>query len=230
MPATKPEIVLIGPLKPVVVKGLDAACTVYKAAEAKDRDAFIAEHAHVRAIACSDTAYKIPGDLMARFPKLQIVSSFGVGYDHMDAKWAAAHNVILTNTARRIDRGSRRHCARSAAVHGARISPGRAPSARRQMDRTRLSAEQSLAAQPHRRLGRHGRHRSGRRAAARRLGVPVVYHTRQQRGELPYRYYPNLHRHGARRRYPPGDRARWRGDGEYDRCRQCWTRLVRTAS
>ena len=99
MPATKPEIVLVGPLKPVIVKGLDAACTVYKAAEAKDRDAFIAEHAHVRAIACSDTAYKIPGDLMARFPKLQIVASFGVGYDHMDAKWAAAHNVILTNTA-----------------------------------------------------------------------------------------------------------------------------------
>ena len=98
MAAAKREIVLLGPLKPLVVKGLEAACTVHKAAEAKDRDAFIAAHSDVRAIACSATTETISGGFMARFPKLQIVSSFGVGYDHMDAKWAAAHGVILTNT------------------------------------------------------------------------------------------------------------------------------------
>jgi lactate dehydrogenase-like 2-hydroxyacid dehydrogenase len=31
-------------------------------------------------------------------PKLEIVSSFGVGYDHVDAKWAGAHGIIVTNT------------------------------------------------------------------------------------------------------------------------------------
>src|ERR1700719_4110961 len=98
MTTDKPEVMLIGPPKPVVVKGLDAICTVHKLAAAKDPDAFIAGHSHVRAIACSDTACKIPGDLMARFPNLELVSSFGVGYDHMDVKWAAAHNVVLTNT------------------------------------------------------------------------------------------------------------------------------------
>ena len=98
MTTDKPEVMLIGPLKPVVVKGLDAVCTVHKVIAAKDPDAFIAAHSHVRAIACSDTACKIPGDLMARFPNLELVSSFGVGYDHMDVKWAAAHNVVLTNT------------------------------------------------------------------------------------------------------------------------------------
>ncbi len=35
MSAAKPEIILIGPLKPLVVKGLEAACTVHKAAEAR---------------------------------------------------------------------------------------------------------------------------------------------------------------------------------------------------
>ena len=74
MTTEKPEVMLIGPLKPVIVKGSDAIFTVHKLAEAKDRDAFIAGHSHVRAIACSDTACKIPGDLMARFPKLQISS------------------------------------------------------------------------------------------------------------------------------------------------------------
>src|SRR6202035_4520010 len=98
MTTEKPELMLIGPLKPVVVKGLDAICTVHKVAEAKEQNAFIAAHSHVRAIACSDTACKIPGELMARFPDLQLVSSFGVGYDHMDVNWAAAHNVVLTNT------------------------------------------------------------------------------------------------------------------------------------
>ena len=98
MTTDKPEVMLIGPLKPVVVKGLDAVCTVHKVAEAKDRDAFFAAHSHVRAIACSDTAGTSPAILMARFPNLELVSSFGVGYDHIDVKWAVAHNVVVTNT------------------------------------------------------------------------------------------------------------------------------------
>ena len=44
MTTDKREVVLIGPLKPVVVKGLDAICTVHRAAEAKDQDAFVAAH------------------------------------------------------------------------------------------------------------------------------------------------------------------------------------------
>src|ERR1700685_2788990 len=98
MEAKRKDVLLLGPLKPVVVNGLEAACTVHKVAAANDRDAFMAAHADVRAIACSATTERVPGDLMARFPKLQIVSSFGVGYDHMDVKWASEHGVILTNT------------------------------------------------------------------------------------------------------------------------------------
>ena len=86
MTTDKREVLLIGPLKPVVVKGLDAICTVYKVAAAQDPDGFIAAHSKVRAIACSDTRELIPGSLMQRFPNLEIVSSFGVGYDHMDVK------------------------------------------------------------------------------------------------------------------------------------------------
>ena len=26
------------------------------------------------------------------------MSSFGVGYDHIDAKWAGAHDIVVTNT------------------------------------------------------------------------------------------------------------------------------------
>ena len=192
MPASKPEVVLLGPLKPVIVRGLDAACTVYKAAEAKDRDAFIAEHAQVRAIACSDTAYRIPGDLMARFPKLQIVSSFGVGYDHMDAKWAAAHGVILTNTA-----GVLTEEVADTALGLLLCTVRELPQAERYLragkwlDRAYPLTRASLR---DRTVGMVGMGAIGQ-AIARRLDamkVPVVYHTRKKLGELSYRYYANL--------------------------------------
>jgi lactate dehydrogenase-like 2-hydroxyacid dehydrogenase len=192
MPATKREIVLLGPLKPVIVSGLDAACTVYKAAAAKDRDAFIAEHAHVRAIACSDTAYKIPGDLMARFPKLQIVASFGVGYDHMDAKWAAAHDVILTNTA-----GVLTEEVADTSLGLLLCTVREFPQAERYLRAgkwTERAYPLTKASLRDRTVGMVGMGAIGQ-AIGRRLDamkVPVVYHTRQQRSELPYRHYPNL--------------------------------------
>jgi len=35
---------------------------------------------------------------MAKLPKLEFVSSFGVGYDNVDVKYAAAHGITVTNT------------------------------------------------------------------------------------------------------------------------------------
>ena len=92
------EIILLGPLKPLIVKGLEAIGPLHKSAEAKDLHAFYASHGDVRAIACAATSELLGDAFMRRFPKLQIIASFGVGYDHIDAKAAAAHDVIVTNT------------------------------------------------------------------------------------------------------------------------------------
>jgi len=35
---------------------------------------------------------------LALFPKLEIVASFGVGYDHVDSSYAREHNIVVTNT------------------------------------------------------------------------------------------------------------------------------------
>jgi hypothetical protein len=67
MNAHNREIILIGPLKPLIVKGLDAVGTVHKTAEAKDADAFYASHANVRAIACSATTELLGGPFMKPF-------------------------------------------------------------------------------------------------------------------------------------------------------------------
>jgi lactate dehydrogenase-like 2-hydroxyacid dehydrogenase len=192
MTANKPEIVLVGPLKPLVVNGLEAACTVHKAATATDRDAFFAAHAGVRAIACSDTAEKIPGSLMARLPKLQIVSSFGVGYDHMDAKWAAANGVVLTNTP-----GVLTEEVADTALGLLLCTVREFPQAERYL----RAGKWLMKGYPltkttlrNRSVGIVGMGAIGQ-AIARRLdafAVPVVYHARQPRHGLAYRHYPKL--------------------------------------
>ena len=192
MTTDKPDVVLIGPLKPVVVKGLDAICTVHKVAEAKDRDAYIAAHSDVRAIACSDTAYKIPGDLMARFPKLEIVASFGVGYDHMDVKWAAAHGVVLTNTPDVLTEEV------ADTALGLLLCTVREFSQAERFLRAGKWLERGYpltkATLRNRTVGMIGMGAIGQ-AIARRLdafGVSVVYHTRRPRREVNYLHCPSL--------------------------------------
>src|ERR1700681_126305 len=192
MTTDKREVLLIGPLKPVVVKGLDAICTVHKVAEAKEQNAFIAAHSHVRAIACSDTACKIPGDLMARFPNLELVSSFGVGYDHMDVKWAAAHNVVLTNTPDVLTEEV------ADTALGLLLSTVREFSQAERFLRAGKWIERGYpltkATLRNRTVGMVCMGAIGQ-AIARRLeafGVPVVYHTRQPPRDVGYLHCPNL--------------------------------------
>ena len=192
MAATKREIVLIGPLKPLVVNGLEAVCTVHKAAAAKDREAFLAAHADVRAIACSATTEMIPGSFMARFPKLQIVSSFGVGYDHVDARWAAAHGIIVTNTPEVLTEE-----VADTALGLLLCTVREFPQAERYLRAGKWAQKGyplSKATLRDRTVGIVGMGAIGR-AIARRLeafGVPVVYHTRKPRPEIAYRHYPKL--------------------------------------
>jgi lactate dehydrogenase-like 2-hydroxyacid dehydrogenase len=192
MAIEKKEVLLLGPLKPVVVRGLDAACTVYKASAAKDSEAFIAEHAHVRAIACSATTEAIPGAVMARFPKLQILSSFGVGYDHIDVKWAAAHGVIITNTPNVLTEE-----VADTALGLLLCTVREFPQAERFLRAGKWAAKGyplSKATLRNRTAGIVGMGAIGQ-AIARRLdafGVPVVYHSRQPRRELAYRHYTDL--------------------------------------
>jgi lactate dehydrogenase-like 2-hydroxyacid dehydrogenase len=192
MNANKREIILIGPLKPVVVKGLEAVGTIHKAAEAKDIDAFFAAHRDVRAIACSATTERIAEPFMGRFPQLQIMSSFGVGYDHIDVKWAAAHGIIVTNTPEVLTEE-----VADTAIGLLLCTVREFPQAERYLRAGKWLQKAyplTKATLRNRTVGMVGMGVIGQ-AIARRLdafGVPVVYHTRQPRRELAYRHYPKL--------------------------------------
>ena len=192
MAVAKKEVLLLGPLKPVVVSGLESGCVVHKTAAATDRDAFIAQHAGVRAIACSATTERIPGSFMERFPKLEIVASFGVGYDHMDSKWAAAHGVILTNTP-----GVLTEEVADTALGLLLCTVRELPQAERYLRAGKWPGGDyplTKATLRDRTVGLVGMGAIGQ-AIAHRLaafGVAVVYHTRQKRPQVPYRHYPDL--------------------------------------
>jgi lactate dehydrogenase-like 2-hydroxyacid dehydrogenase len=189
MTAEKKEVLLVGPLKPVVVNGLESACTLHKAVAAKDGEAFVAAHGHVRAVACSATTELLPGSFMARFPDLQIVSTFGVGYDHVDVGWAAAHGVTVTNTPNVLTEE-----VADTAIGLLLCTVREFPQAERFVRAGKWTARGyplSRATLRNRTVGLLGMGAIGQ-AIARRLdafGVPVAYHGRHRR---PYRYYGTL--------------------------------------
>ena len=93
------DILMPTPMAPLVIEGVGKIGTLHKLWEAKDADAEIARLApKIVGMAVGGGHARIDGAFMGRFPNLKIVSSFGVGYDHVDAAWAGRHGIIVTNT------------------------------------------------------------------------------------------------------------------------------------
>ncbi len=193
MAADKPEVLLIGQPKPVIVGGIEPFATVHILNEAKDQDAFIKEVApRIRGIAIAYTANKIDGAFMSRFPNLEIVSSFGVGYDHVDAKWAGEHGIIVTNTPDVLNEevadtalGLLLCTVREFPQADRYVRAGKWPQGAYRLTPATLRD---------RTVGMVGMGRIGK-AIARRLeafGVPVVYHSRNPQAGVSYKYYPRL--------------------------------------
>jgi lactate dehydrogenase-like 2-hydroxyacid dehydrogenase len=192
MAADKVEVLLVGPPKPTIVNGL-AAFTVHRRDEAKDGDALLADIApRVRAIASSVTSEKIGGELMGKLPRLEIVATFGVGYDHIDVNWAAAHGVTVTNTPQVLTEE-----VADTALGLLLCTVREFPQAERYLRAGKWPERAyplSKATLRNRTVGMVGMGAIGQ-AIARRLDamkVPVVYHSRRQASGVSYRHYPTL--------------------------------------
>ena len=99
MAGEKPDVLLVGAKKPVLMKGFEGKVNLHHWLDAKDKDAYAREiGGKIRAIAIAYTANKVDANFLKQFPKLEQISSFGVGYDHIDAKWAGENGIIVTNT------------------------------------------------------------------------------------------------------------------------------------
>jgi lactate dehydrogenase-like 2-hydroxyacid dehydrogenase len=193
MAGDKTDVLLIGPKKPVIVDGLKQTFNLHIMADAKDPDALIATLApQLRAIAVSASTERVDGTLMARLPKLEIVSTFAVGYDHIDAKWASQHGVVVTHTP-----GVLTEEVADTALGLLLCTVREFPQAERYLRAGRwLEKDYRLtpASLRDRTVGLVGMGRIGQ-AIARRLDafrVPVVYHSRRPQAGVSYRHYPEL--------------------------------------
>ncbi len=191
MPEQRDEILLIGPLRPVLEKGL-AGFTIHKLAAAADREAFWKSVAAVGAMAVSAPIEPVNEVLYARLPELEIISSFGVGYDHIDAAAAAGRGIIVTHTPDVLTEevadtavGLLISTVRELPQAEKHLRAGKWPKGHYPLSRATLR---------NRTVGLVGMGRIGR-AIARRLegfGIPLAYHTREPRPDLPYRHYSRL--------------------------------------
>ena len=193
MAGDKPDVLLIGARKPVMVKGLDPKVTLHYLADAKDQDAFLRSLADkVRAIAIAYTANKLDAAFMQKLPKLEQISSFGVGYDHIDAKWAGEHGIIVTNTPEVLNEevadtalGLLLCTVREFPQAERYVRAGKWPQGHYPLTKATLR---------NRTVGIVGMGRIGK-AIARRLeafGVPIVYHSRKPVAGVKFKYYPKL--------------------------------------
>ena len=189
--AEKTEVLLIGTARPVIAKGL-APFNVIEFPRG-DRASFFANEAQrVRSIAVAGTSERLDGPFMTRFPRLEIISSFGVGYDHVDAAWAGAHGITVTNTPDVLTEE-----VADTALGLLLCTARELPQAERYVRAGKWVEKNyplSRATLRNRTVGLVGMGRIGQ-AIARRLDamlVPVAYHSRRPVAGLPYRHYPDL--------------------------------------
>lgn len=193
MAGDKPDVLLVGSRKPVMMKGFEGKVHLHHWLDLKDKDAFVRDNGKsIKAIAIAYTANKVDGNFLKQFPNLEQVSSFGVGYDHIDAKWAGAHGIIVTNTPDVLNEevadtsiGLLLCAVREFPQADRFLRAGKWPDGHYPLTKATLRD---------RTVGMVGMGRIGK-AIARRLdafGVPVVYHSRNPQPGVTYKYYPKL--------------------------------------
>ena len=95
----KIDLLIYGPIRPILENGFSDQFVLHMAESRADLERLTPETiAKVRGMAV--TYHMVPADAKAlsQFPKLEMVASFGVGYDHVDSAYAREHDIVVTNT------------------------------------------------------------------------------------------------------------------------------------
>jgi lactate dehydrogenase-like 2-hydroxyacid dehydrogenase len=189
----KIDLLIYGPNKPIVDKGFSDQFVLHPFETRGDLDRVSpAVAAKIRGAAVTYSTVRCDGGVMAMFPKLEIVASFGVGYDHVDASYAREHNILVTNTPDVLTEEV------ADVAMGLLIATLREFVKADRYLRSGLWTTQqyplSVGSLRDRKVGIVGMGRIGQ-AIGRRLDaslVPVVYHSRNPVSSVSYKHYPDL--------------------------------------
>jgi lactate dehydrogenase-like 2-hydroxyacid dehydrogenase len=156
-------------------------------------DLWLAEWApRIRAIAMTGGHAALDDAYLSKYPKLEVISSFGVGYDHIDAKAAARRGIIVTNTPGVLDDE-----VADTALGLMIMTVRQLPQTERYLRAGQWLAKGAYPLTPSlrgRTVGILGLGRIGKAVATRvtAFGLDVVYHGRHAQAGVPYRYYASL--------------------------------------
>jgi lactate dehydrogenase-like 2-hydroxyacid dehydrogenase len=189
----KIDLLVYGPNKPIVDKGFSDQFVLHPFETRADLDRVNpAVAAKIRGAAVTYSTVRCDSGVMAMFPKLEIVASFGVGYDHVDANHAREHNIMVTNTPDVLTEEV------ADIAMGLLIATLREFVKADRYLRSGLWTTQqyplSVGSLRDRKVGIVGMGRIGQ-AIGRRLDaslVPVVYHSRNPVSSVSYKHYPDL--------------------------------------
>ena len=188
----KIDLLIYGPGRPILQNGFSDQFVLHAAETKHDLERLSAAVEKIRGIAV--TYHSVPADKtsLSLFPKLEIVSSFGVGYDHVDSTYAREHNIVVTNTPDVLTEEV------ADVAMGLLIATLREFVKADKYLRSGLWTTQnyplSVGSLRDRKVGIVGMGRIGQ-AIGRRLDasrVPVVYHSRKPAADVSYKHYPDL--------------------------------------
>src|SRR4030081_3402639 len=95
----KIDLLIYGPGKPIVDNGFSDQFVLHPFENKHDLERLTpAVAAKIRGAAVTYSSVRGDNATLSLFPKLEIVSSFGVGYDHIDANYARERNIVVPNT------------------------------------------------------------------------------------------------------------------------------------
>src|ERR1700745_2148403 len=190
----KIDLLVYGPNKPIIDNGFSDQFVLHPSETRADLDRLNpAVAAKIRGAAVTYGTVRCDGVVMGMFPKLEIVASVGVGYDHVDANFAREHNIVVTNTPDVLTEEV------ADIALGLLIATLREfIKADRYLRSGLWTATQqfplSVGSLRDRKVGMVGMGRIGQ-AIGRRLEasrVPVVYHSRNPAAGVAYKHYPDL--------------------------------------
>jgi lactate dehydrogenase-like 2-hydroxyacid dehydrogenase len=196
MAIDKADVLFIGPHREHLLGELNKTFTVHHVQTLGEANDAVTKNeklaSTLRFVAVGGHPGAIDGALMAKLPKLEIVSNFGVGYDNVDVKYAAAHGIMVTNTPDVLNEEV------ADTTLGLLLATTRdliqADKYVRSGDWAKHGDYRLSHSLRDRTVGIVGLGRIGR-AIARRLEamlVPVVYHARNPVKDVSYKYYADL--------------------------------------
>src|SRR3569833_3050513 len=189
----KVDLLIYGPVRPILENGFPDNFNLHMAETRAELEKLPADvRGQIRGVAVTYHTVKTDAAVTAPPPKLEIVASFGVGYDHVAAAHAGQNGIVVTNTPDVLTE------------EVADIALGLLIATLREFftaDRFVRSGEWTKQNYPlskgslrDRKVGMVGMGRIGQ-AIARRLDaslVPVVYHSRKPAAGVAYQHYPDL--------------------------------------